>query len=202
MKQRAIIRVFKTLKNMLSKYRVDTRAGKIYNKKTKKEVANSFDIRGYRVLSLKRNGIWHAIRRSHMVFWAKNKYMPNVKRCIDHKNGIQTDDRASNLQDLSNAENSAKRTTCRHKFYGTSFYKTRKRYRARVIKLGKRFEKYCSTEQEAAMARDQLIVKHYWTEYHERGFLPPLNFPDRLPSYIQNVKNSQPRMVQMELNFA
>ena len=31
---------------MLSKYRVDTRAGKIYNKKTKKEVANSFDIRG------------------------------------------------------------------------------------------------------------------------------------------------------------
>lgn len=201
MKQRAIIRVFKTLKNMLSKYRINTRLGKIYNRKTKKEVANGTDSKGYHILAFKRKGIYHAVYRSNMVFWAKYKYVPAINRCIDHKNGIITDDRASNLQDISNAENVAKKTKRKNKFYGVSKNDNKPYYRAQFMKNKKQFEKSCATEIEAAMARDQLVVQHYWNEYHERGFLPPLNFPDRLPNYIQNVKNPRPRMVQLELNF-
>ena len=187
---------------MLSLYRINTKTGKVYSKKRKKEVCFSKDSKGYHILILRRNGIVHAVLRSHMVFWAKNKYMPDASRCIDHKNEIRTDDRASNLDDITQAENSAKRKKKKNNFYGVCLSKNTNKYRASLTKNKKRKNLgEFDSDQEAAMMRDQAIVQAYWTEYNDRGFLPPLNFPEFLPNYIQNVKNPKPRMVQLELKF-
>lgn len=207
MKQRVAIIAFKTLKNLKSKYHIDTRRGKIFNKKTKKEVGKNLDAKGYCVLHvIKKNKdgskkITHSVQRSHLIFWAKHKKLPNIEICIDHIDGNKTNDKASNLQPLTRQENVAKRKK-QNNFYGVSKTGDDVSYRARLRKNGVQFEKRFKSETDAATARDLMVVNAYLNEYKQKGFMPPLNFPDHLPVYLEEAKKQKPKMVQMELCFA
>lgn len=208
MKQRAAIRVFKTLKNLKSKYRIDTRNGRVFNKKTKKEVAKMPDSNGYLCLYVdyEKNGrrYAHMILRSNLIFWAKHKYLPSIRRCIDHKDGNQQNDRASNLQDISVSQNTVKGKT-KKRYRNVYFSKQKNGYIVHICKNYKKMHtKAFANEHDAALFRDQMVVQLYWKEYIQQNFLPPLNFPKKLPQYIQlaTKENKKPRMVQMELNFA
>jgi len=107
MKQRNALKVFETLDNFLAKYRVDLENGKIYNKQNDQETALKKH-EGYYVLSVLSQGKAIDIKRSHLVFWAGHGYLPDIKSCIDHKDGNKMNDSISNLQNISVSENNLK----------------------------------------------------------------------------------------------
>lgn len=85
----------------LKKYRVDTKAGRIYNPKG--EEVGSVGPYGYVVITF-----WDerkkpkVTKRSHIVYWAYHGIWPTSQ--IDHDNRIRTDDRIDNLKTATERE--------------------------------------------------------------------------------------------------
>ena len=108
---------------------------------------------------------------------------PDNKPIVDHKNRIKSDNRIDNLcwvTRTENARNISKRITpCSSPYLGVSWNKEKQNWwmNIQVIIDNKKYGPYL-TDVEAAMARDQLIIKelsHF-----------PLNFsPDGQPTEKQ-----------------
>ena len=186
MKQRNALKVFETLDNFLAKYRVDLENGKIYNKQNDQETALKKH-EGYYVLSVLSQGKAIDIKRSHLVFWAGHGYLPDIKSCIDHKDGNKMNDSISNLQNISVSENNLKQklNNRQNGYYGVFLNKRYNTYEA-SIKLNKKKHYFGSypTKELAAAARDKGVIKLFRTNAIENGqgesFMPPLNFPELL----------------------
>ena len=193
--KRAIEKAWGSRDAMLKKWRVDTENGIVYCRKTGKSMGYIHNVTGYVTIAKKVNGKHYIILRSNVIWWIKYQKMPPVKMCIDHIDGDKTNDRIENLQILSNQQNVAKRkknTNGSSKYRGVAFYKKINKFRASLMKWGKRYEfGFHENEKDAAIARDRGMIKLYEKEIKETGFLPPLNFPE----ILQNNKE----LVQLEL---
>ena len=75
---------------------------------------------------------------------------------IDHIDRNPTNNHISNLRVATSSQN-CENTNAK----GYSYNKTGKRWRARVMKHGKEYTKYCKTEEEAILEREKLKAKHH-----------------------------------------
>jgi hypothetical protein len=201
MQQRNAIKVFGTLDNFLSKYRVDLEQGKIYSLRTGKEVCY-LNKRGYYcyVTKLKQKCI--RINRSHLIFWAGKGYLPPIHMDIDHIDGNTSNDSIHNLQELTGSQNQLKRQLNSRKngYYGVR--RDKQSYRAEIrIKEKVYYFKKSKNIKIAAIHRDMGVIKLFWKSYLKDGFMPPLNFPELLQKYAKEM-NDKKHMGQMEFDFA
>lgn len=142
---------------------------------------------GYYVLSVLHEGKVTDIKRSHLVFWAAHGYLPDIKSCIDHKDGNRQNDCISNLQNISVSQNNLKQklNNRQNGYYGVFLNKRYGTYEAN-IKLNKKKHYFGSypTKEMAARARDRGVIKLFKQSHEQDGFMPPLNFPELLRENI------------------
>lgn len=91
---------------------------------------------------------------------------PGESEVVDHINACGLDNRRANLRVCSQSENLAnirksttREMTSKHK--GVSWNEGRQRWVARLVKDGKVFQRYCTTEREAALTYNALAALHY-----------------------------------------
>lgn len=123
----------------------------------------------------KKNGysqiaIFGRVYLTHRIIWLlANGEWPDQ---VDHINGNTSDDRLSNLRNVSNWEN--RKNMKRHKcntsgFTGVTFSKQRNKWRARIQIDGKEhLIGFYSDIQEAAHARKEAELKYGYHENHGR----------------------------------
>ena len=110
---------------------------------------------GYYSVCLYKDNKYERIAIHQLVAIAFLNHKPNgFKLVVDHLNNIKTDNRLSNLQIVTNRENSSKdKEGYSSKYIGVDWNKNHKRWRARIYINGKR--KYLGqfkTEEEANLA--------------------------------------------------
>ena len=127
-----------------------------------KEAFTSIDGRGY-----KSGRIWNKTYHAHRVAWAvQHNEWPDV---IDHINGDRSDNRLSNLRNITKSEN-ARRKAMSDKLPGVSFCKIRKLWRARVtFNYAESHIGYYKTEAEAIKARQAQNIKLGFTYYERKN---------------------------------
>lgn len=87
---------------------------------------------GYLVLCFCKNGIQKKFKVHQLVAIVFKNHKPTGSTkglVVDHINGIKTDNRAVNIQIISNRENCSKDTKGTSKYVGVSWYKSRKKFR-------------------------------------------------------------------------
>ena len=192
--KRTIEKAWKNREEMLKDINPDPKKGIVRSRRTGESVG-VLNKRGYVLISKRVNGKQYKVRRSNVIWWSKYKKMPHAKMDIDHIDGNKTNDSIKNLQILTHQQNLAKRKKNRNgssKYMGVQFDKRANKFRARVVKWGKKYHFGCHyDEKQAAIARDRGMIELYEKEMRETGFIPPLNFPEILQD------NSQ--LVQLEL---
>ena len=92
-------------------YTIDPVAGTIFNKKARQKVtvgkeAGTIDGKGYYVLMI--NGKRY-LRSRIMFFYANNRW----PECVDHRDGVRTNDAISNLREVTHQQNHQNRTTAK-----------------------------------------------------------------------------------------
>ena len=81
-----------------------TENGEVFSNKSNKWLSPIYDTDGYRQLSLCKNGKVYTKRMHRMVC---ETFIPNIenKKCINHINGIKTDNMVENLEWCTHSEN-------------------------------------------------------------------------------------------------
>ena len=114
---------------------------------------------GYCLLSLFRNGKqnYFTIHRLLAIHFITN---PENKPCVDHKDGITTNNKLSNLRWVTHQENDRNRVNA----IGVRFRhdnKRKKRWEAGWMLDGKKKTKSFLTEEEALQHRKLMVDKYY-----------------------------------------
>jgi len=137
-------------------YHIDHKQGKIFSKKTKKEVGTgSLCGSGYKRLNF--GGKKHLVHR--IIFESYHKSEPII---VDHINQNRHDNRLGNLRESChhlNAHNRKPRGDA--KYQGVSYNKSKDSWRASLSVKGKRYQRNgLQSEEEAAKVRDELVKLH------------------------------------------
>jgi len=85
-----------------------------------------------------------------------NIYDSSRDNSIDHIDRNRTNNHITNLRVATNSQNAENKNA-----KGYHYCETYKRWRARVTKHGKQYNKYCKTEEEAIEAREKLKEKYH-----------------------------------------
>jgi hypothetical protein len=120
----------------------------------------SYDEKGY--LKVKVKGKMYKV---HRVIWEMHYGPVTTGMEIDHKNNIRDDNRIENLQELIHGDNTKKALICKNNttgYRGVSFFKSNKKFRARINVNGKsKFLGHFDTAEEAHEVR-KIAELHYY----------------------------------------
>ena len=159
-----------TLDCIKANYTYDRDKGQVYSKRSGKP-ALGLSGKGYLALKVQCNGkILANIKTHHAVWFFEYGEWPTS--CIDHIDGVKTNNHYTNLRLVTLRENSqayrmSKRNKSSSRYVGVSFRADRKKYQADITINGKRqyLGKFIC-ELEAARAYDKALVD---------GGLKPIN---------------------------
>ena len=145
-------------------YEIDI-TGQVRTKKTKYLKSCKLDRGGYYIYQLQLDKKEHNINRHRLI---AETFIPNPnnKWCVDHINGIRTDDRLENLRWATaseNLQNKTKQCNGHYSIYkGVSFDKNRNKWKVRINKNGKPvFQARFDTEREAVEAYNKNATIHF-----------------------------------------
>lgn len=126
------------------------------------DIAGGVGAYGYHYIAIKGQ-----IRQSHRVAWLYvHGYIPNE---IDHIDHVRTNNKISNLRDVSHVENTrnmSKSKLNKTGYTGVFFEKKRSRWIAHIGGSGKIGRKYFSTKEEAVAWRLAKEIEHGYHKNH------------------------------------
>jgi len=117
-----------------------TKDGQVYSHNRNKFLAEHFDGRGYLKVNLYRHGKSFNFRVHKLVAMAYLDYVPNGKQdtVIDHIDNVKTNNNLSNLQIITNRENTSKdRVGYSSRYVGVSWCKHHEKWLCRISRNGK-----------------------------------------------------------------
>ena len=153
------------LKDIINRYTYDPNSG-LFTVNDTGEVANNTDAYGYIVLKHKGKRIL-AHRAAWLIY-----YGCIIEKEIDHINGIPSDNRISNLRNVSHQENHKNRKKPKHNtsgIIGVRYDKDRKKWRAEIVVNGKNINLGRFTDiNEAIKVREEASIKYGFHKNHGR----------------------------------
>ena len=101
---------------------------------------NRFDKDGYLFVKLSKNGSDKSYKVHQLVAMAFLNHKPcGLKKVVDHKNNIKTDNRLDNIQVISNRKNCSKDRVGSSKYTGVCFCKQTGKWKSQINNKGKHF---------------------------------------------------------------
>jgi len=136
--------------------------GKVWSKNVKRYLSPRENKKGYLKVELYKDRIQktHRIHRLVAEHYIDN---PDNKPCVDHWNGIKTDNRVENLRWATHSENSQNRGVQQNNKLGIKnidYDKTQDRYRYQKEIRGEKHSKYFKTLEEAIEYKEEYERNH------------------------------------------
>lgn len=145
-----------------------TRGDKMFNKRFAGKECGRINTNGYRVICFHHEGNLHILKSHRLAWMIKYGILPDGD--IDHVNRNRTDNRISNLRDVSrsiNQRNSSMQRNNTSGVTGVSWHKTKGKWRATACVDGRdRHLGLFVSIQEAAVAVKAFRAKHGFTDSH------------------------------------
>ena len=147
------------LDHLMANYTYDRDAGQVCNNKRSKP-ALAVGSRGYLSLKVCINNKDLRLRTHHVVWFFEYGEWPTS--CMDHIDGVKTNNHYTNLRLVTNRENVQaynKSQKSSSSYQGVSWYKQKKKFRAYIsVKNKMKHLGYFTCELEAARAYDKALV--------------------------------------------
>ena len=144
--------------------------GNVKNTKTNRIMKLQNHIRGYKLVSLKKNGKWKLLTVHRLVAKAFLEN-PNNEKVIDHIDNNPSNNNVKNLRWCSQKENlynQGKQKNNTSGFKGVAFHKTIKKYQSKIRINGKnKHLGYFETAEEASKAYEKKAKEIHGDFYYE-----------------------------------
>ena len=147
------------LDHLTANYTYDRDAGHVFNNKMGKPALTT-NTNGYLVVSAWLNRKHHKFKTHHVVWFFEKGEWPT--QCMDHIDGVKTNNHYTNLRLVTQRENSQAYTKSKKStspYHGVSWYKVSKKWRSDIKVENK--QKYLGSftcELEAARDYDKALV--------------------------------------------